>query len=733
MQVTEPEDAQRHAVLYQATIDHAVRGAPDLMARLVAHTRAALRDLEGRAQERRERESLTASRRLLNQSEADVVARFAEELKAAFGRMVALEQPMAVAVGRPHFDQIAGMDTAQVEQSVENARVRHAVQIAADQALVELNGLICGLLGLQQVQLERNPLRPSVYVDAVAASLAQVPVASAVRQGWLSLMSGALGQELDVYYRQLCTDLRQQGVGAIKPAAVSAAVAADGRAGDDGHALTFERLRALLARSPARRALDQSDQYQPASEPAPLEAGDTLHDGSPNAFQATLPAAFEAARDMKQLAQVARRLEAQPGTAAAADDDHPQRAQLRRDAHGLDQALALEVVALMVDNIRQDPRLLGPVRDLVARLEPALLKLALVDPQFFSHRQHPARKLLHEITYRSIAFESPDSRGFSGFMEPLHDAVLPLSDGVVNSAAPFDQALSRLMAVWDGPAGQERRQIARAVQALQQAEQRAALASIMVREVLQRPDAVLVPSRVLDFLCGPWAQVVAHARMTDRSGTDDPGQFAATIDTLMWSLQPALTSQDLPALRRLLPGLQQRLRQGLAAIDYPQLQADGYLRMFDQMHQRALHAQAFADTEPMPPHGPPDTDSVARWNDADSAWLAPAEAKVSGFIDMPIESGAVAPAAPESGLAVGTWVALMADGDWTRTRLAWTSANGNLLLFADALGAIQSLSRRSCDQLFARGQLRIISTDPVEDALDAVAQTALRNSVDVHF
>jgi hypothetical protein len=32
MKVTEPEQAQRFSVLYKATIDHAVSGAPDLMA-----------------------------------------------------------------------------------------------------------------------------------------------------------------------------------------------------------------------------------------------------------------------------------------------------------------------------------------------------------------------------------------------------------------------------------------------------------------------------------------------------------------------------------------------------------------------------------------------------------------------------------------------------------------------------------------------------------------------------
>ena len=75
----------------------------------------------------------------------------------------------------------------------------------------------------------------------------------------------------------------------------------------------------------------------------------------------------------------------------------------------------------------------------------------------------------------------------------------------------------------------------------------------------------------------------------------------------------------------------------------------------------------------------------------------------------------------------------MAEGSWSRTRLAWTSPNGSLLLFADALGFIQSLTRASCEQLFSADQLRIISNDPVEDALDAVARTALRNSVDIRF
>ncbi len=741
MKVTEPDEAQRFAALYKATIDHAVDGAPELMARLVAHARAMLRDMAARASDRRERERHTDSRRQLNQCEADAITRFVDELRSGFVRMAVREPATLVSTQPlPHFDQIATMDAAQVQQSVDGARVRHAVQIAADQALGELNQLMCTLLGLEQVQLERNPLRPVIYVDALATALGQLPVPAVVRNGWLSLMSGALGQELDIYYRQLCADLRARGVGAGATDAGNAKPA-QAEAGADTRALTFERLRQFLVQGPADVQADIARQFHPAFDDTVLQPQSGATDphaddaaaaqATPSAFRPTEPAALDAVRDMAQVDRVMRRIETLP-----ADADvglrAGSRAQLRRAAHGLDQSLALEVVALMVDNISHDARLLGPVQDLVAALEPALLRLALVDPRFFSHKQHPARRLLHEITHRSIAFESVDSRGFSGFMDPLRDAVAPLAGGAIDNADPFESALARLLSIWDEPAGRERRQIARAVQALQQAEQRAALAETMVREVLARPDAVLVPSVVLDFLCGPWALVVAQARMSDRTGADDPGGYAGLIDELMWSAQPALTRLDPAALRRMQAPLLKVLQQGLASIECPAQQTEVFFDTLAQLHRRGLDEAAFADTESAEPADAALT-RAARWDASDSAWLVPSEALASGFVDMALDTTARPDGALSGQLVVGSWVALMAEGGWTRTRLAWTSANGSLLLFSDALGFIQSLSRRACEQLHAQGHLRVISTDPVEDALDAVAQTALRNSVDIRF
>ena len=125
--------------------------------------------------------------------------------------------------------------------------------------------------------------------------------------------------------------------------------------------------------------------------------------------------------------------------------------------------------------------------------------------------------------------------------------------------------------------------------------------------------------------------------------------------------------------------------------------------------------------------------TATRLGGQDALWVAPLEALASGFLDLTTEQQPLAPPAPADALQVGIWVALMAEGGWTRTRLAWTSPNATLLLFSDALGYLQSLTRTAYEQLFAAGQLRIISADPVEDALDAVAQRAMRNSVDIRF
>ena len=102
-------------------------------------------------------------------------------------------------------------------------------------------------------------------------------------------------------------------------------------------------------------------------------------------------------------------------------------------------------------------------------------------------------------------------------------------------------------------------------------------------------------------------------------------------------------------------------------------------------------------------------------------------------------AGAVAPSAataPVAALRVeelrtGCWVEIEVKGQWVRAQLTWSSPHATLFMFTSINGDAHSMSRRTLDKLRASGQLKVVAVRPViDEALDQVAQAALKNSLD---
>ena len=140
-------------------------------------------------------------------------------------------------------------------------------------------------------------------------------------------------------------------------------------------------------------------------------------------------------------------------------------------------------------------------------------------------------------------------------------------------------------------------------------------------------------------------------------------------------------------------------------------------------------------------------------------WLDGVEVQESGYVDFDnLPDGGVdtdiekvaAPEAPEQEeasrevpgedsmaglrsdeLRVGTWVEILIRGEWVRAQLTWCSPHATLFMFTSVGGAAHSMSRRTLDKLRSGDQLRVVADRPVVDeALDQVAQAALKNSLD---
>jgi hypothetical protein len=366
----------------------------------------------------------------------------------------------------------------------------------------------------------------------------------------------------------------------------------------------------------------------------------------------------------------------------------------------------------------------------------------------------------------------------------LRDHLGPLADAAVESSEPFERSLRALQDRWQKEGRDRELDRQAAVEVLQHAEARNLLAEKIARGIEAHPDSKRVAPVVIDFLCGPWAQVVAQARIRGGAGSATADKFQALIPALLWSAHPELARQSVSKLTRLVPKLLATLRDGLETIRYPATKTSAFFESLMSVHQVAFKA---TEDTPIPPDPLPGAERHDRVEEGDP-WIAPQEAESSNFIeiddiDIPVQSAHAAvsadatPAAaetrptkaepvqapigaPESAraapvaqaapvpvevaqavpvpdeatidgdLPLGTWVELLTGDQWVRTQLTWASPHATLFLFTSAHGTTQSMTRRSRDRLVQAGRLRMISTQPVMDvALNAVAQEAMRNSV----
>lgn len=432
-------------------------------------------------------------------------------------------------------------------------------------------------------------------------------------------------------------------------------------------------------------------------------------------------AVSEAMEDIAQLERLVGRLaQGQPGYVPSVQPGYvPSGQGSTRSLYGVvyggaaeSPTVAAEVVARMMENISQDSRLLPSMQRAMQNLEPAIRKLVRHDNRFFSDSNHPARRLLDDLTQRSLAFTSEESSRFKRFMRLVDQAVNHLSQMDITSSAPFEVVLKALDAAWDAQEKKIQAHREAEEQALQAAEKREMLAEKIAANIRALPDVAKVPADVMDFAAGPWADVVAHAQThsTEGSTDGDPGGYLALVPLLFWSVQPEMVGADASQLVDVIPGLLAKLRDGLATIDHPEESTNAFVERLVYLHQQVLESP------------PPEPNAV---QDApDSVALAEAQSTLVD-VDLATELEAAAKPAIDDGFVVGAWVDLVSNGKVMRTQLSWASPHKTLFLFTASDNSTQSMTRRMRDKLAAEGALRIVSDQ--ERAADAAAAGSRRS------
>ncbi len=640
------------------------------------------------------------------------------------------------------FDDLKLLEEDKLDENIESAWALQEIEMAVEDVLPTLDALVSTLLGWITVQPQLNPLRPEVFVRALRAAMLEQIEDNDVRGSLMTPAAGRLGTVLRKLYRELSDWLKSQGIepaglpGIGLKAGEGLAKGANAAVGVGASVartiLTLDRLRKLLSGE-----LDI---------PPPAGGQDFLY---------TVPASLDAIQDMKMVEAMVQRLAKRKKDEAAGGKPAAPKRQL--DSKQIGKQLGEEVIRVMVESLTQDERLLLPVRKMLESLEPVLLRLAQTEPRFFSEKQHPARALLDRITSRSLGFATERDEGFARFSRTAEQAVSALRELQTITAANFAQVLKILEDAWAREDKAQKVSRDEAAKALLHAEQRNLLAQRLAGEFRQRVDADAaseVPEFVVDFLCGPWAQAAAESQLTNTGGA--PETFVTLVDELIWSVQPRIARRNRTRLLELVPRLLTTLRQGLQLVSYP---PEMTIKVFDGLiglHEAALEG----GKAPKPQPSAASLDLLTDGSDdapvsvlpeptaggievLEQPWEPSQLTAGAGFLEadavMPLDFSSPAPSGAPAGptpvtageLTHGTWAELMLEGKWVRAQLTWVSPHRTLFMFTSAGGKAHSMSRRSLERLRSQGILRVVSDGHlVDNALDVVAQVALRNSLD---
>ena len=649
---------------------------------------------------------------------ADLQTAFAHNELQASDATRASELQATPAKRRSSLETFSLVDDADVAQAIESSRLLQQVAPRVEQSLAELDTLISSAQGLANVRPELNPLRPDVFTRVLQELVASAGAEAAVQTHWLKTLADPLGRELEGLYRSAISLLERAHVQAANYRVLQTPASAMGKArsknslgGAEGGTGSGEGAGGQGGTGTGNAQAKPPSQYADLSDYEIRDElfQDFLFHGGSNAQQG-LAASYYATVE-EELATLHATPDTSDSTAMPLGDsvsgelsserarqrgprvrhnyqdmpavDRPPRlvnalsqlssqvwgaygrsreraivrTQLKKEATKVGQVLGLEVVRKLVNQVAQDPRLLVPVREAIVALEPSLLRLAMVDPRFFSDEGHPGRRLMERVAQRSFKYNDEYSSEFDGFFKPVNRVFNQLNGLDIDDAQPFGTALATLESGWDEQDQKELNSRRKVLDALRFAEDRQERADQIAFDLSARSDLDKVPGVVLDFLFGPWSLAMAHAKLIDDRNQVDPKGYGSVVPDLLWSVKRDVTLKRPAKLIEMIPGLLEKLHSGLDMLGHTPQESEPFFESLMKLHQPVLKLRRLKSRQDAEESGavPLELDEVEgdsgeaatpeqrRAKAAEQPWLGRDDLEAAGFEDtLPTAPGELA-------------------------------------------------------------------------------------------
>lgn len=227
-------------------------------------------------------------------------------------------------------------------------------------------------------------------------------------------------------------------------------------------------------------------------------------------------------------------------------------------------------IGLLFDYILNDRNLAIPMKALIARLQIPIVKLAIIDKSFFERSSHPARQLLNELSSAGIGWSSAAELKRDAVYDKIESVVVRVLNGFSDNADIFQELLEELRAFRTRDTERNSRMEQR-VREKETGRARTLAAKQEAQQVInQKACGLRLPRELGRFLSEVWSRVLVL--LSVREGSDSPAWsgLVATLDDLLWSLQPLDDLEHIEQRDALREDLLARIDQAMGLIQLPE-------------------------------------------------------------------------------------------------------------------------------------------------------------------
>ena len=243
----------------------------------------------------------------------------------------------------------------------------------------------------------------------------------------------------------------------------------------------------------------------------------------------------------------------------------------------------INLVAMLFQFILEERDLAAQMKQLLARLQIPFIKVAILDNDFFSQTEHPARRLLNMMARAATGWTESEDITQDPLLNHMEGIVQTLTKEFEDDLGIFDKLCSNFETLLDNLESKRvvsEQRLVTSEEARLTDENSKDKAREYIDELLKTSE---VPTPAFKLLNKYWYQVMRGIHL--KYGEGDQWTHAARIaKELLWSLQPGVTNWHRDRFFDLTPKLLMALRKGLSALDVDPSEINLVLAEVDKLH-----------------------------------------------------------------------------------------------------------------------------------------------------